>query len=177
MLKCVDAKVVFAEVPDEITLAISISGCPCKCKGCHSAYLTEDIGKELTWYSCTGKLKKSVGLSDLIIKNKGITCVCFMGGDNDPRLVNELASRIRKHCAIASEHWGNLKIAWYSGRQELSKDINLINFDFVKLGPYNEEYGPLNKKTTNQRFYKVIHLDKGKCELIDRTYKFWKHET
>jgi predicted enzyme involved in methoxymalonyl-ACP biosynthesis len=47
MLKYVDTKVVFVEVPDEITLAISISGCPCFCEGCHSAYLAKDIGKEL----------------------------------------------------------------------------------------------------------------------------------
>ena len=60
----------------------------------------------------------------------------------------------------------------YSGRQELSKDIELSNFDFIKLGPYKEEFGPLNSKTTNQRFYKV----NGK-ELIDITSRFWKHET
>ena len=44
MLKYVDAKVVFAEVPDEVTLAINISNCPCHCEGCHSSYLAEDIG-------------------------------------------------------------------------------------------------------------------------------------
>ena len=46
MLKYVDAKVVFAEVPDEVTLAINISNCPCQCKGCHSSYLAQDIGKK-----------------------------------------------------------------------------------------------------------------------------------
>lgn len=45
MLKYVDARVVFQEIPDEITLAINISNCPCHCKGCHSQYLAEDIGK------------------------------------------------------------------------------------------------------------------------------------
>ena len=49
-MKYVDTKVVFAEIPDEITLAISISGCPCHCPGCHSSYLAEDIGKVLTYY-------------------------------------------------------------------------------------------------------------------------------
>ena len=38
----------------------------------------------------------------------------------------------------------------------------------IKLGPYIEELGPLNSKTTNQRFYKVIN-----CKLIDITDVFW----
>lgn len=38
-MKYSDAQVVFAEVPDEITLAISISGCPNRCPGCHSQHL------------------------------------------------------------------------------------------------------------------------------------------
>ena len=41
MLKYVDTKVVFAEVPDEVTLAINISNCPCHCDGCHSEYLAD----------------------------------------------------------------------------------------------------------------------------------------
>ena len=155
MLKYVDAKVVFAEVPDEITLAINISNCPCQCKGCHSSYLAQDIGTELTF----NEIRK------LIKKNSGISCVALMGGDAEPDKVNVLASFI-------INHYSSIKIAWYSGRQELSKDIELSNFDFIKLGPYKEEFGPLNSRTTNQRFYKV----NGK-ELVDVTNKFWKHET
>ena len=48
MLKYVDTKVTFAEVPDEISLCINISNCPNHCEGCHSPYLAEDIGTELT---------------------------------------------------------------------------------------------------------------------------------
>lgn len=155
MLKYVDAKVVFAEVPDEVTLAINISNCPCQCKGCHSSYLAQDIGTELTF----NEIRK------LIKKNSGISCVALMGGDAEPDKVNVLASFI-------INHYSSIKIAWYSGRQELSKDIELSNFDFIKLGPYKEEFGPLNSRTTNQRFYKV----NGK-ELVDVTNKFWKHET
>ena len=152
MLKYVDAKVVFAEVPDEITLAINISNCPCQCKGCHSSYLAQDIGERLSFRS----------LHELIIeKNKGISCVAFMGGDSDPSRINTLASFLRAH------HYP-VKIAWYSGRQELSNSIDLSNFDYIKLGPYKEEFGPLNSRTTNQRFYKV----NGK-ELVDITSRFY----
>ena len=72
MLKFVDFKVTFSEVPDEISLCINLSGCPHKCKGCHSEYLQQDIGTVLT----TQMLDK------IIESNSGVTCVCFMGGDN-----------------------------------------------------------------------------------------------
>lgn len=155
MLKYVDAKVVFAEVPDEVTLAINISNCPCQCKGCHSSYLAQDIGTELTF----NEVRK------LIRKNSGISCIALMGGDAEPDRINTLASFI-------INHYDSVKVAWYSGRQELSNGIDLCNFDYIKLGPYKEEFGPLDSRTTNQRFYKVS----GR-ELVDITSKFWKHET
>ena len=158
MLKYTDAQVTFAEVPNEIILCINISNCPCHCKGCHSAYLAEDIGYLLT----------HAQIDSNIVANRGISCVCFMGGDSEPDQVNFWAEYIK-------EKYG-LKVAWYSGRQELSKDIDLMNFDFIKLGPYDEERGPLNKRTTNQRFYKVFHFSTGRCELIDITHKFWRED-
>ena len=149
-MKYLDTKVTFAEVPDEVTLCINITGCKNNCKGCHSSYLAEDIGKPLNWDS----------LNALIYINTGISCVAFMGGDNDPKVVNRLAEKVKSL---------GLKTAWYSGRQELSKDVNLEYFDYIKLGPYMEEFGPLNSRTTNQRMYKVHD-----CELEDITSKFWK---
>ena len=47
MLKYVNTGVVFQEIPDEVTLAINISNCPCHCPGCHSHYLWDDIGMPL----------------------------------------------------------------------------------------------------------------------------------
>lgn len=152
MLKYVDTLVSFSEVPNEITLCINISNCPCHCKGCHSSYLAEDIGNVLNLQA----------LTSLIDSNSGITCVCIMGGDADSSKVDDIAQDIK-------EYYPKLKVAWYSGKQELSKDINLEFFDFIKLGPYIEELGPLNSKTTNQRFYKVENN-----KLIDITYKFQK---
>lgn len=159
MLKYTDTQVTFAEAPDEITLCINISNCPCHCKGCHSAYLAEDIGTELDYDVVTA----------LIEVNRGITCVAFMGGDAAPKEVNSYA-------ALIKSVYPNIKVAWYSGRQELSPEIDLCNFDFIKLGPYDEDSGPLNKRTTNQRFYKVFHFSTGRCELIDITHKFWKED-
>ena len=163
MLKYVNTMVTFSEVPDEVSLCIEISNCPCHCINCHSPYLAEDIGEKLT----LDKIYK------LIDNNEGITCICFMGGDSSPKEIDMFARCIKDLYDI--------KVAWYSGRQELSKDINLKWFNFIKLGPYIEELGPLNSKTTNQRFYKVVynHYDDGTSgyELEDITYKFFKkHE-
>lgn len=160
-MKYCETAITFSEVPDEVTLCINISNCPCHCKGCHSAYLAEDIGEELTFEV----------LDSLIKKNKGITCVAFMGGDAEPATINDLASYVK-------ESYPNIKTAWYSGRQELSKDIEIKNFNAIKLGPYIEELGPLNSKTTNQKFYEVLQVVdvEGKLYygLSDVTYKFWK---
>lgn len=160
MLKYVDTKVVFQEVPNEITLAIDISNCPCHCEGCHSPYLADDIGEPLDLQH----------LTDLIDSNRGISCVCIMGGDANPSEVDDIAQNIK-------EYYPELKIAWYSGRQELSKDINLKNFDYVKLGPYIKDKGPLNSPTTNQRFYKIIHTSVPSTLLVDQTHLFWKKDS
>ena len=144
--------VVFEEIPNEITLAINITNCPCKCKGCHSKFLWEDIGTELSYEE----------LDNLINKNDGITIVCFMGGDANPYEIGKLAHMIR----LTHK---KLKIGWYSGKDELSKDINLKWFDYIKLGHYDDELGGLNKKTTNQRLYKV-----KEDKLEDITSLFWK---
>ena len=48
MLKCCSYDVVCQEIPDEITLAVNISGCPNRCPGCHSPWLWEDEGEALT---------------------------------------------------------------------------------------------------------------------------------
>lgn len=158
-MKFVDTLVTFREIPDEISLCINISNCCIKCKDCHSKYLWNDLGKELTIEI----------LNTLIQDNDGITCVCFMGGDINPLEINNFAKYIR-------ENYPSLKIGWYSGKEEINKTIleSISNFDYIKVGPYIEEYGPLDKQTTNQTMYKVIYNSNGEYErLEDITYKFW----
>lgn len=154
MLKYVDTLVSFQEIPDEISLCINISNCPNNCPGCHSAYLKDDIGTPLTYTELMRILK------DI----RGITCVCFMGGDKEPWEIQRLAQFTREK---------GLKVAWYSGKQELHEDINLANFDYVKLGPYVEELGPLTSPTTNQVMYKIDHLA-DRPFVVDITSRFWK---
>ena len=158
MFKYYNAMVVFEEIPDEITLAINITNCPCRCKGCHSKFLWEDVGTELTY----DELKR------LIEKNDGITCVCFMGGDANPSEINKLAEM-----KLNDPYLDNINVGWYSGKDELSKDIDLELFNYIKLGHYDDELGGLNKRTTNQRLYKV-ETEGEDYVLKDITCRFWK---
>lgn len=154
MLKYVDTLVSFQEVPDEISLCINISNCPNNCPGCHSSYLKDDVGIPLTY----------VELMQLISQNQGISCVCFMGGDKEPWEIQRLAQRVKEE---------GLKVAWYSGKSEIPEDIRLVNFDYVKLGPYIEEKGPLNSRNTNQVMYKIDHIA-DRPFVVDITSRFWK---
>lgn len=142
-----DLSVVFSEIPDEITLAINISNCQNHCIGCHSPYLRQNIGDELT----------EEVLHSLIEQNSGISCICFMGEGNDAQALKNLAQYIRRE-------FPDLKVALYSGREEVEDEI-YDYFDYVKVGPYVENLGPLDKKTTNQRLYK---------NREDITNKFWR---
>ena len=154
MLKYVNTGVVFQEIPDEVTLAINISNCPCHCPGCHSHYLWEDIGLPLD----TSAIDDFVGQY-----GTDITCIAFMGGDNDPRGVNLLAQYIH-------ETYPLFHVAWYSGKTVISSLVSKCDFDYIKIGPFIRHLGPLKEKTTNQRLYRV---GKG-GELEDMTYRFWK---
>lgn len=140
--------IVMQEVPNEVSLAINISGCPHKCEGCHSKYLwsyngeylIDDIDELLSRYS------------DLI------SCVCFMGGDQNQ---DDLLYCINK----AKEN--NLKTCLYTGVDDIeSINENIIEkLDYIKTGRYIEELGGLDKNSTNQRFFdlknnKEIHFYK-----------------
>jgi anaerobic ribonucleoside-triphosphate reductase activating protein len=159
-LKYVDTLVSFSEIPDEISLCINISNCPNNCKGCHSAYLKGDIGEELN----------VISLYDIIKANAGVTCVCFMGGDQNPKLINDLAFAVHLLQDKPRE------VAWYSGSETIHKDIALELFTYIKIGPYIEELGPLTNPNTNQKMYKVTQDQDSNITLTDITYKFWKND-
>lgn len=155
MIKYINTDIVFQEIPDEVTLAINISNCPCKCPGCHSKFLWADQGTELD----------ESGIDRFVQEFGGsITCICFMGGDAEPGAVDRLAKYIR-------DCHSQFKTAWYTGRTIISKDIQLRNFNYIKVGPYIAHLGALNSPRTNQRLYKIC----GNRGLEDITSRFWKH--
>ena len=154
MLKYVNTGVVFQEIPDEVTLAINISNCPCRCPGCHSSYLWQNVGTPLT----------AMELDNLIRQYEAeITCVAFMGGDSEPEYINNLARFIHR------EH-PELKVAGYSGRQRVAPQVKRTDFDYIKLGPYIAHLGCLKERSTNQRLYKRVVGD----NFTDITHLFWR---
>ena len=79
--------IVFQEIPGEVTLALNLSGCPCHCPGCHSQHLWEDVGEPLDEPLLDGLLDRYASQ---------ITCVCFMGGDQDPDYVARMAEHVQR---------------------------------------------------------------------------------
>ena len=86
-----------------------------------------------------------------------VTCVCFMGGDQDPAEITRLATIIRST-------FPDLKTGWYSGRKELPDGFDTAKFDYIKLGPYVKSLGGLRSPNTNQRLYRI--LSDSKKEII-----------
>ena len=127
-MKYVNSSIVFQEIPDEVTLAINISNCPCRCPGCHSSYLWADTGSELTTDTIDSFMREY---------GSDITCIAFMGGDAEPETIDMLSAYIHRT-------YPAIKTAWYSGRTQLSPHIDKSNLDYYKLGPYLRHLGPLN---------------------------------
>jgi len=153
-MKVASFDVVFQEIPGEVTLALNLSGCPCHCPGCHSPHLWEDTGEELN----------EELLDDLTGRYKGlITCVAFMGGDQDPAYVAQMAAYI----SSSKFQVPGLKTAWYSGRVKMPGMDS--PFSYVKIGPYIEALGGLKSEKTNQRLYKRVG-----DEWEDITASFWR---
>lgn len=139
--------IVLEEIPDRVTLAVEITNCQGSCPGCHSPFLRKDIGEELT----------EEALDAMLDDNFGVNCLLFLGEGNDRGALLRLAAHMR-----ASRP--GLELALYSGRTAVEKEITEM-FDYVKIGPYIAERGPLNERTTNQRLY-----HRG----VDITSRFWR---
>ena len=147
-LKYLGYAIVFQEVYNETTLAFSISGCPYHCNGCHSQYLWEYEGDNLI-----------ENMEQIINKYGGyITCVCFMGGDQN---MDELIEALRICKNIG------LKTCVYSGSSDMLKFKDALPYlDWLKLGGYAERLKSYNHiehgvklATANQHLYKIEHKD------------------
>jgi anaerobic ribonucleoside-triphosphate reductase activating protein len=144
MLRYKDTNIVLQEIPGEITLVFTITGCSLNCKGCHSPYL---------WKKGTGNELSDDFIIELINEYKGIiSCVLFMGGEWESDLVNKI-----KLC----NDYG-LKTALYTGLNldevESSNKELLSVLSYIKVGRWIEELGGLSSVTTNQR---LINLKTG----------------
>ena len=148
--------VVLEEIPDRLTLAIDISNCTGLCEGCHSPFLRRDVGVELT----------PEAIDSLIAGNFGINCFLFLGEGNDHAALMAAASYVRRA-------YPSLALGLYSGREIVEEDVWEL-FDYVKIGPFRPSCGPLNKTTTNQRLYRILHNADGTRTVDDITARFWR---
>jgi anaerobic ribonucleoside-triphosphate reductase activating protein len=149
-LKYSNYEIVFQEIPNELTLAINVTGCPHKCPDCHSKFLWE----------YTGNYIKN-DIVKIIEKYKSfITCVCFMGGDQNQEELIELCKLIKSY---------KLKTALYSGLDDIENISSNLKkeLDFIKIGSYNKDMGGLNDPKTNQKMFEITNN-----KFNDITYKF-----
>jgi anaerobic ribonucleoside-triphosphate reductase activating protein len=140
-VKYAEACITFAEVPDEICLTYSITGCRNNCRGCHSPWLREYYGRDLM-----------EDLASDIEKNSGyITCVCFLGEGNCPSKLADCIQIVKN---------AGLKVCLYSGADKL-EDIAILSYpeadgiDYLKIGSYQERLGGLTSPVTNQHMYRM----------------------
>ncbi|MFO1387717.1 anaerobic ribonucleoside-triphosphate reductase activating protein [Cellvibrio sp.] len=142
-------QVVWQEVPGEVSLAFTISGCPLRCKGCHSsAARNPSAGVPLTLEYLEARLNQYRGL---------ISCVLFLGGEWQPEPLKKLLSLARAH---------NLKTCLYTGYEQVAPEL-MPHLTFLKTGPWIAELGGLDSAITNQRF-----IDLSTQENLN--YKFHK---
>ncbi|MCC2615046.1 anaerobic ribonucleoside-triphosphate reductase activating protein [Aestuariibacter halophilus] len=139
--------VLFQEVPDEVSLAFTISGCPLGCFGCHSAH---------TWDPYFGVcLTDGLFLEYLSTYKQLISCVVFFGGEwHVDALLRKLQLARRQ----------GLKTCLFTGLDSIPKVLQQ-QLTYLKTGRWLKEVGGLDSPTTNQRF---IELSSG--NLLN--YKF-----
>lgn len=152
MLKYTEYEVGFREIPNKVTLLINISNCPNHCVGCHSPELRTNIGTELTNDEFLRILKE----------NDGVNCVCFMGEGRDLQRLIEIIK-------LSKETQPFLETALYTGSDEFDETVFEGKLNYLKIGHYDDKYGPLDKPTTNQRLYCLVDGHRN-----DITELFWK---
>jgi len=131
-------QVVLQEVPGEISLALSISGCDLKCRGCHSSE---------TWDNKFGSELSVQEIEKHLSKHKHISCILFYGGEWNIKELEIFIDYFKT----------NYKIALYTGRElDFFTDSFINKLDYIKVGPYREDLGALGTETTNQTLYKNI---------------------
>ncbi|AVM50891.1 anaerobic ribonucleoside-triphosphate reductase activating protein [Capnocytophaga sp. oral taxon 878] len=139
MLRYSSYNIVLQEVPNEISLCFTITGCKLACEGCHSEY---------TWDGSKGEVLTNELLQSLLTKYNGmISCVLFMGGEWEADRLLSLIFQVK--CK-------QLKTALYTGlnlKQVQRQCPELLAcLDYIKTGKWLPKLGGLNSPTTNQEF-------------------------
>lgn len=132
-----DISIGFQEIPDEISLIITVCGCKRNCPNCHSPENANPDGISFDY--------------ELINKySEQISCVLFMGGENEEELT-EILKTIRLDY--------RLKTALYSGGSYVEVPPSMRKqLDYLKIGSFKQELGGLKSPQTNQELIKFIRV-------------------
>jgi len=143
--------ITFNEIPKEVSLVFSITGCGGPCKGCHSPFLFNPNNGTL--------LTDEFYLETLTKYLNQATTVLFLGGE-------WYEERLHKLLKLAKRM--GYKTALYSCREyEEIPRVLKYNLNYLKVGPYIEGRGGLESVFTNQKFYQL------KPKKKDLTDLFW----
>lgn len=144
---------VLQEVPGELSLSLSMSGCNIYCKCCHSKETWDpNFGKELTINE----------LDRLLKRHKHISCVLFYGGEWNMEELEGYVDYVKNK---------NLKVGLYTGRElNYFSDDFIQKLNYIKVNPYIEELGGLNSELTNQRLLKISAGKITEIKILNSIY-------
>jgi len=132
-----DIQIVLQEVPGEVSICFTITGCNLRCEGCHSPFLWKNkSGDELT------EMKYQEVLE---LYQNFASCVLFMGGEwHSDELVG--------HLKLAKEM--GYSTCLYTGLDKVDSAIS-SQLTWLKTGSWQKKLGGLDKQCTNQVFKEV----------------------
>ena len=156
-LRFTSEQIVWQEVPGDVSLAFLFSGCPLRCRGCHSAD---------SWKAGLGSVLTEDYLQSCLSRYRGlISCVLFMGGEWLPEPLERLLVAVTR---------AGLKTCLYTGLDLCEIDTLAYRnellplLDYLKTGRWQADLGGLGSATTNQKWWRIQN---GQAEEVP-----WKHE-
>jgi len=132
-----DIQIVLQEVPGEVSICFTITGCDLRCDGCHSPFIwKKKSGTELT---------KEKYLEVLNLYKGFASCVLFMGGEwHGEELIHNLeTAKLMGYSTCL-----------YTGLEEVDPLI-YSQLTWLKTGSWKKDLGGLENELTNQVFKEV----------------------
>lgn len=143
--------VTFNEIPQEISLVFSITGCGGTCIGCHSPFLHDPTNGHYLSFDFYKELLDKY--------QSNVTTVLFLGGEWYEDDLNEMLKEAKHR---------NLKTALYTNKEFKDVPRKLkYNLTYLKVGKYIKGLGGLESVITNQKLYRL------KPKKEDITNLFW----
>ena len=132
-----DIQVVLQEVPGEVSICFTITGCTLNCIGCHSPYL---------WKKGSGEILTEDIFVEVLNKYQGFaSCVLFMGGEWHEKALASFLDIAQKM---------GYSTCLYTGLEDVSLMLK-DRLTWLKVGQWKQDCGGLTNRNTNQKFIEV----------------------